>query len=265
MRLMTVIAGVAAAVLIAAGARAEPAPARLEVEAEYAASVWRIPVGRIALNADLSPDRYAARAVSEAAGLAALFTDIRIISEVEGAIANGRARPERYAHDEFNGDKHRRIEMGFEGRVARSTAAPDFSNWGEPPASAADRTGAIDPMTAVVMLAQAMTGEEPCSGVLPVFDGRLRYDLALQARGREPVRTRAFRGETLVCDAYYRPISGYTDEQRPDPSELRHPLTLWLTELEGGRLLPVKVRTRAGFGVTLKLTTLQMDQAVQIE
>jgi hypothetical protein len=113
-------------------------------------------------------------------------------------------------------------------------------------------------MTAVLMLAQAMTGTAPCSGVLPVFDGRLRYDLALQARGREPVRTRAFRGEALVCDAFYRPISGYTDAQRPDPEDLRHPLTLWLAELEDGRLLPVKIQTRAGFGVTMELSALEL-------
>ncbi|MGJ3232021.1 MAG: DUF3108 domain-containing protein [Oceanicaulis sp.] len=251
-----------AAVLMAAAAAGEESVARsapLEIEADYRASVWRIPVGRIALDAALGEQAYEARAVSEAAGLAALFSDVRIVSQVEGAIRDGRAEPVRYAHDEFTGDKHRRIDMSFEDRTARAVATPDFSDWGDPPADEADRAGAIDPMTAVLMLAQAMTGEEPCSGVLPVFDGRLRYDLALRARGREPVSTRAFRGEALVCDAFYRPISGYTEEQRPDPSDLRHPLTLWLTELEDGRLLPVKVRTRAGFGVTLELNTLQMQ------
>ncbi|MEQ8404735.1 MAG: DUF3108 domain-containing protein [Oceanicaulis sp.] len=261
MGVLTCIAAYAAFAALAGDAPglAAGAPAPLDIEAEYAASVWRIPVGKVALEAELGSERYEARAVSEASGLAALFSDVRIVSHVEGAIEAGRARPQRYAHDEFTGKKHRRIDMSFDDRVARATARPDFSNWGEPPASEADRAGAIDPMTAVLMLAQAMTGETPCSGVLPVFDGRLRYNLDLSARGRERVRTRAFKGETLVCDAYYRPISGYTDEQRPEPDELRHPLTLWLTELEDGRLLPVKVRTRAGFGVTLELRALELN------
>lgn len=249
--------------LLAVGhaARAEPPAGRppIAVEAEYRATVWRIPVGRIALEAELGAARYEARAVSQAAGLAALFSDVRIVSRVEGEIAAGRALPVRYAHDEFTGAKHRRLEMSFKDRIARSVAEPEFSNRGEPPASEADRDGAIDPMTAVVMLAQAMTGDTACSGVLPVFDGRLRYDLALQARGRERVRTRAFQGEALVCDAFYRPISGYTDAQRPEPEELRHPLTFWLTELEPGRLLPVKVRTRAGFGATLELRSIRIE------
>lgn len=235
------------------------APAPIGVEAEYSATVWGLPVGQVALDATLEAGRYDARAVSEAAGLAALFTDIRIVSEVEGAVSAGRARPNRYAHDEFNGDKHRRIDMSFDNQVARSLATPNFSNWGEPPASDIDRTGAIDPMTAVFMLAQSMTGTELCSGVLPVFDGRLRYNLNLRARGREEVRTRAWSGEAVVCDAFYEPISGYTDEQRPEPRELRHPLTLWLRPLEGGTYLPVKMQTRAGFGVTIELRSLQLS------
>ncbi|MFW6300032.1 MAG: DUF3108 domain-containing protein [Oceanicaulis sp.] len=251
-------AAMSAATLTGAPSARALSPAPVLVEAEYGASVWAIPVGKVALDARIGAEGYEARAVSEAAGLAALFTDVRIVSEVEGALSAGRARPGRYAHDEFTGRKHRRIDMSFEDQVARSTARPNFSNWGEPPASEADRTGAIDPMTAVVMLAQAMTGDEPCSGALPVFDGRLRYDLDLSARGREAVRTRAWRGEALVCDAYYRPISGYTDAQRPEPGELRHPLTFWLAPLEDGRYLPVKVRTRAGFGVTLELRELAL-------
>lgn len=233
----------------------------LSIEAEYSASVWAIPVGRVELAAEVGGSDYAARAVSQASGLAALFTDVRIESEVEGVLARGRARPERYAHDEYTGRKHRRIDMSFEGGVARSVAQPNFSNWGEPPASEADRAGAIDPMTAVLLLSQSMTGRSACSGRLPVFDGRLRYDLVLRARGREPVRTRAWQGEALVCDAFYSPISGYTEEQRPEPDELRHPLTLWLAPLENGHYLPVRARTRAGFGALLELRSLELSEA----
>ncbi|WP_206340785.1 DUF3108 domain-containing protein [Marinicauda algicola] len=239
-------------------APAVPAHGTLEIEARYAATVWAIPVGRVDLTAELGADAYAARSVSEAAGLAALFTDVRIESEVEGEIAGGRAKPARYAHDEYTGRKHRRIDMSFEGGVARSVASPDFSNWGEPPASETDRAGAIDPMTAVLLLSQSMTGRQECSGRLPVFDGRLRYDLDLRPRGREQIRTRAWQGEAIVCDAFYEPISGYTDEQRPDPGDLRHPLTLWLAPMEGGHHLPVRVQTRAGFGVHIELRSLDI-------
>ncbi|MFW5661271.1 MAG: DUF3108 domain-containing protein, partial [Oceanicaulis sp.] len=106
---------------------------------------------------------------------------------------------------------------------------------------------------------QAMTGGRECSGEIAVFDGRLRYDLNLSARGREHVRTRDWEGEALVCDAFYEPISGYTDAQRPEPEDLERPLTLWLATLPNGHHLPVRIRTRAGFGVSVQLAALDLD------
>lgn len=240
---------------LSAGAAAQDS---FTLQADYTGSVWAIPVGRVSLSAEIEPDGYQARSQVDAAGLAALFTDIRIVSQVEGDLVEGRASPARYAHDEYNKNKHRRIDMSFEDGVARSVAAPDFSNWGEPPASEADRAGATDPMSAVLMLSQSMSGRDECSGTIPVFDGRLRYDLELRHRGREQVRTRGWRGEALVCDAFYRPISGYTEEQRPEPRDLRHPLTLWLAPMGEDHYIPVRLQTRAGFGVLVELKSLEM-------
>lgn len=268
MRLFTRLAAVilTAAVLTAPGwadnATQAPAPAgAMTLSARYSGSVLAIPVGRVELSAWLGEDSYTASATAVATGLAALFTDVRIDSEVSGAITRGRARPVSYAHDERTGRKHRRIDMSFDNRIARATAVPNFSTWGDPPATDSDRAGAIDPMTAVLMLSQSMTGRRECSGILPVFDGRHRYNLRLQARGRERVRTPAWQGEAIVCDAFYEPISGYTDRQRPSPRDLRHPLTLWLAPLDNGHHLPVRLQTRAGFGVLIELNSLEMSPA----
>ncbi|MCC5994806.1 MAG: DUF3108 domain-containing protein [Oceanicaulis sp.] len=233
----------------------------VNVAARYTGYVLALPIGRVELEARLGAGDYSAQATAQAAGLAALFTDVRIDSQVEGRIECGRARPVSYAHDERTGRKHRRIDMSFDNRIARATASPHFSDPGDPPATDSDRAGAIDPMTAVLMLSQSMTGRRECSGLLPVFDGRHRYNLRLQARGREHVRTPAWRGEALVCDAFYEPISGYTERQRPSPRDLRRPLTLWLAPLDNGHHLPVRLQTRAGFGVLIELRSLEMSPA----
>lgn len=245
----------ALAAALSGGAAAQES---FSLQADYTGSVWAIPVGRVSLTADIEPDGYQARSQVDAAGLAALFSDLRIVSRVEGDLERGRASPTSYAHDEYNRHKHRRIDMSFENGIARSVAAPNFSNWGEPPASEADRAGATDPMSAVLMLSQSMSGREQCSGRIPVFDGRLRYDLELRHRGREQVRTRGWRGEALVCDAFYRPISGYTEDQRPEPRDLRHPLTLWLAPIGEDHYVPVRLQTRAGFGVLVELNSLEL-------
>lgn len=259
-------AALAAAALTAPGFAEDAAPTAAPFEAitlsaRYSGRVLAIPVGRVELTAHLAENGYTASATAVAAGLAALFSDLRIDSQVSGTIASGRARPASYAHDERTGGKHRRIDMSFENRVARAVAAPAFSSLGDPPATDSDRAGAIDPMTAVLMLSRSMTGRRECSGLLPVFDGRHRYNLRLQARGREQVRTPAWQGEAIVCDAFYEPVSGYTDRQRPSARDLRRPLTLWLAPLDNGHYLPVRLRTRAGFGVLLELNSLEMTPA----
>jgi hypothetical protein len=235
----------------------------LAIEAEYSASVLIFSVGRVTLNAELEGDAYSARAHVEAAGLAALFTDFDIDSEVEGRFMATGPQPLRYGHIERTGDKVRHIDVQFENRLAESTATPDFSSWGDPPASDADRTDVVDPMTATLLLSEmvAASGGAPCEGSIPVFDGKQRYDLRLAARGTERIRMRGWRGEALICDAYYVPVSGYDAEDWPTPGETRHPLRMWIAPIaDGTAFLPVRLHTRAGFGgVTVELRRLILE------
>ena len=232
----------------------------LSIEADYSASVLIFQVGRVSLDAELGQQTYSAQAHVEAAGLAALFTDFEIDSDVSGHRTPAGPQPSRYGHVERTGDKRRVIDVSFEDGQARATATPEFSSWGQPPASDADRTGVVDPMTATLMLSEmvASRGDAPCEGSLPVFDGKQRYNLRLASRGTEDIRSPAWSGEALVCDAFYEPISGYDSEDWPTPGETRHPLRIWIAPIaEGTAFLPVRLHTRAGFGgVTIELRQL---------
>jgi len=245
------------------GVFAQSEPETLSISADYSASVLIFRVGRVSLSAEINDTVYSGEAHVEAAGLAALFTDFEIDSRVEGQRLPTGPRPTSYAHIERTGDKRRDIDVTFDEGLARSTAQPEFSSWGEPPASELDRTGVVDPMTAILQLSEIVlaNNDAPCQGVIPVFDGKQRYDLRLSSRGMERVRTRAWRGEALVCDAYYEPISGYDPEDWPTPGETRHPLRMWIAPIaDGTAYLPVRLHTRAGFGgVTIELRELTLQ------
>ncbi|RKQ96103.1 DUF3108 domain-containing protein [Maricaulis maris] len=240
--------------------RAPAVAGETRIEARYASSVLFFKVGEITLNASFGEQAYSAGSHIEAAGLAALFADFDIRAEVSGEGAAGAREPSRYTHVERTGDKVRSVAVDFAGPVARSDVEPPFGSWGVPPASESDRTGVIDPMTAFFELSRRLEDGEGCQGRLPVFDGKARYDLRLETVGRDNVRTRGWRGEALVCHAWYEPIAGYDPEDYPSERELRHPLVLWLAPVAGdGAYLPVRLHTRAGFGgVTIEL----MDLAV---
>lgn len=234
----------------------------LRLTARYAGSVLALRVGAIEVEAAIGETGYAARTHVEAAGLAAFFTDFEIDAEVAGEASDEGWRPIRYAHVERNGDKVRRVEVGFESGRAESAVTPPFGSWGVPPASAEDREGVIDPVSAVFFLAEAFAarGAQGCAGRLPVFDGKQRYDLRLEARGESRVRTRAWRGRARVCDAYYEPVSGYDPEDYPSEREMRRPLTLWLAPFRDGAVwVPVRARTRAGFGVTVEALEIRVE------
>jgi len=256
------------AVLPARSAQADEAPldaeprAGVEVEARYASSVLIFRVGEIELEAVFGAERYAAQSRVTAVGLAALFTDFDIRSEVRGRPGEG---PLRYAHVERTGDKVRSVSVDFGTGVAQAVAEPPFGSLGQPPASAEERTGVIDPMTAFFELSRlvAANGEAGCVGRLSVFDGKQRYDLRLEDGGAERIRTRAWRGEARLCRAWYEPVSGYDPEDYPSESELRHPLEVWLAEFpEAGVHLPVRIFTRAGFGgITIEASELAIRSA----
>src|SRR5690606_23876831 len=91
----------------------------LRLNATYSTSVLIFPVGRIDVTAEVANGRYTADAHVEAAGLAALFTDFEIDSEVEGRLDGTAPRPDRYGHVERTGRKVRTVEVGFETGVAR--------------------------------------------------------------------------------------------------------------------------------------------------
>ena len=234
-----------------------PVQNAFSLSARYSSRVLIFPVGDITFEARLAENSYSASTRIEAAGLAALFTDFDINAEVQGYLDGTAAEPSRYAHVERTGRKVRSVEVSFPEGVARPAVEPPFGSWGVPPASEDDRTGAIDPMSAFVALSEQLNRDEGrgCAGVLPVFDGKSRYNLRLENRGQDRIRTRGWRGQAILCDIWYEPISGYDPEDYPSERELSQPLRIWLAPIEGGRYyLPVRLYTRAGLGgVTIEL------------
>jgi hypothetical protein len=247
-------------------ALASPVPVEhpdVRVTATYSSSVLIFKVGEITLQAAVDADGYTASTHIEAAGLAALFTDFDIRAEVSGARLEAGMRPLAYNHVERTGDKVRRVDIDFRAPIAESLAEPPFGSLGVPPASAAQRRNVIDPISSLFLLSEVMNapGRDICSGTIPVFDGKARYDLQLQSAGTERTRTRAWRGDALICHVWYHPIAGYDPEDYPSESELRHPLTLWLAEFEDGAFyMPVRLHTRAGFGgVTIEAREIDIQ------
>lgn len=245
----------------AGSARAETVRVPERLTLNYTGSVWVVPVAEIGIGAVYREDSYSASAMFQSAGLLRWFDDTNIEAGVTGYRDEAALRPWRYSHLNHASDKGRVVGIDFPGGVASPDIEPPFGSMGEPPASEAQRAGAIDPISAMLGLAlgMPMDSEGVCTGRLPVFDGKARYDLRLERAGTERVRTRAWRGEALVCEAYLEPIAGYDPGDRPDESETGEPVRIYLAEIEGA-YVPVRFKADTQIGaINIQATRIEVE------
>jgi len=221
------------------------------VTVQYAGSVMIFQVANIVISSTFHEETYQASARFTAAGLAALFTDADIEAGVSGYREGPRLQPWRYSHLNHASSKNRIVGIDFPEGVATPDINPPFGNMGEPPASAEERLGAADPLSALLSVGLGSVADENgrCAGTLPIFDGRARYNLRFEYGGEDRIRTRAWRGDAQVCHAYYEPISGYEEDEFPSDDVIAEPITMWFAPVEGTNIhVPVRIRTNAGFG-----------------
>jgi hypothetical protein len=167
---------------------------------------------------------------------------------VRGAVgANGALRPSAYEHqggrrreDRPNG---RLIRATFTADDVVTTAQPGNPNMGDPPATAAQRRGVIDQLSAIATL--LTSSSDPCSRTLHVYmDGRARFDFVLSPNGTVNVNSAAYRGQAVRCSVQFRPIAGFGEP--PEAATL----TFLFARTTSGMYAPLTIEMPAdGVGV----------------
>jgi hypothetical protein len=235
------VAVLAVALVVDAGV---PACAQGRLEAEYVASVSGIPIGRGSWVVEISDHAYSAAASGSTAGLLQFFTRTRGSGSAEGTVDDGQPVPTSYAATIIDSRHIDDVRISLSGGdVTDYTAEPPLLPSADRiPVSDADRRGVIDPMTSALARVGG-TGDpvnpQACNRNVPVFDGRVRYDLHSEFKRMEMVRAeKGYRGPAVVCALYFRPISGYV----PNRAAIKYLVNLrdaevWLAPIAGTRVL----------------------------
>jgi hypothetical protein len=207
----------AGALLLVAGL--QPAAAQGRLEAQYEATLAGIAVGKGAWNIEIGDDSYAASAVGGTSGLLKTIANGSGTGEAQGRIVAGALVPATYKASTTTSKKSETIHITLSGGNVK-----EFGIEPEPPVDAdrvvvtdAHKKGVLDPMTSSLLRVPG-TGEivtpEACRGGAAVFDGRLRYDLKLDFKRMETVRSdRGYAGPVVVCAVYFTPIAGYIPDR----------------------------------------------------
>jgi hypothetical protein len=193
-----------------------------------------ITAGEFDLSVDFRDGRYEARASRRITGLARALLgarqDYRYAARGE-IVGVGALRPVAYEHQ--GGRRNRLVQVSFNGGAIVTRASPPMG-MGEPPATEAQKRGAIDQLTALASM--LIASGSPCRGSIPVFmDGRARFDFIMRPNGRVNYSGSAWRGQAVRCTVQFQPIAGFSDPQ--DPATL----TFLFAALPNGMYAPVRI------------------------
>lgn len=228
-----------------------------KLDARYSATLSGIPIGRGAWVIDIADDQYTAAASGTTAGIVRLFASGQGSSASRGHVRRGNLLPSTYASSLTSEKKSEELRIVLQNGTVKdvSVEPPSPPQPERLPVTDAHRRGVTDPMSAALMTvagAGQPIGTDTCARTLPIFDGRMRFDLQLAFKRFETVKAdRGYSGPVAVCAVTFTPIAGYIPD-RPAIVYLarQRDMEIWLAPLAGTRVVvPYKIIIPTPFGL----------------
>jgi hypothetical protein len=220
------------------------AHAQSTLTARYRLSLAGIEIGAGDWSVDIDKDRYTARSSGQLFGMWRALLGPEISATTHGTASQGHLAPTSYVAN-FSSDytiNDVRIVLR-DGIVSEVEANPPIpASPDRVPVTAADLRGAIDPLTAGLVLVPG-TGDVPalaaCQHTLPIFDGTHRFDMALSFKRMDRIKAETgYQGPGVVCGMSYRPVAGYKmDAFRVNYLKQARDMEVWFAPIAGTRLL----------------------------
>jgi hypothetical protein len=191
-----------------------PAFADGKITIAYSISYLGATVGSADWQLSLVADRYDIEASAQIKGLMSVLVDGQGSGHARGIVVNGRAIPEGFEAHVVTSDETDTIRMVLQnGAIRQLVALPPFPQIPKRvPLTAALLQGVIDPLSASLIPDDTLGDHvgDQCRRVLPVFDGRRRYDVGLSFKERREVSIPGDAAEPiLVCKLVLTPLAGH--------------------------------------------------------
>ena len=251
--------------MLASGAVA----AQGRLDARYTASLAGIPLGQGAWVIEIDNDHYTAAASGGTTGLVRVFASGEGKGASSGHVHGGVLIPLSYAATVTANRKSEEIRIVLSGgRVRHFDAEPPTTpHPNRVPLTDIHRRGVTDPMSAA-LIRVAGSGDpvsaEACNRTLPIFDGRMRYNLQFEYKRIEQVKAaKGYAGPVVVCAVYFTPIAGHVPD-RPAIKYLakQRGMEAWLAPVAGTRVLvPFRVSIPTPLGIALLQATQFVTEA----
>ncbi len=200
--------------------------------------------------------QYSLKIDAKSGGAVDWFVDIEHTTWSRGALDTSPERqslglqPKSHEYHSRDGKKRTSVALAFTpwtASIVKATPHPSTEN--RKPVPDGLKVGVFDPLSGALALMRAATEQGECSGRVPVFDGRRRYDTVLENPQHEVRGGPRGKRPTLVCDFRFERIAGY----RPKAKKWKGVKgKVWVQQLaEGLPMVPVRITmdTRYGTGI----------------
>src|SRR5579871_5184554 len=198
--------------------------AQARLDAQYEATLAGIPVGRGSWTIEIGDDQYSASAFGGTTGLLKAISNGSGTGAAQGRVVNGALIATNYSASTTTSKKTEAIHITLaNGNVKESGIDPTPPvDPDRIPVTDAHKKGVFDPMTGSMLRVPGTAdpvSPEACRGSAAEFDGRMRYDLKLEFKRMETVKSeKGYQGPVVVCAIYFTPIAGYI----PDRPVIKH-------------------------------------------
>lgn len=187
---------------------------------------------------------YAVYSDIKTSGLGALLKKLEIWAVSKGTHDSQGLHPEFHVQQNLD-KKNRRVEMTYEDSAARIdvSIAPPLGSQGVPPATPAERFSADDTLSAILnMMMRGWADKgDVCNGTVRVFDSKQHYGLRMEPDGTRRLKFDDYKSDTISCDVYYEPISGFDPEDLPEEEEESTPVNVYFKHYpELGLYIPIR-------------------------
>jgi hypothetical protein len=236
----------AASALICAAlaAQALPAAAQGRLEAEYEASLGALVIGKGNWVVDIGADQFSATVTAGTAGVMKSLGNGSGTGASVGRVVAGQLAPVNYLSTINYGTKNETIKITLSGGNVKDSAIEPV-----PPVhpdrivvTDAHLRNVLDPMTGSLLRVGGVAdplGPDACKNkTVSIFDGRMRYDLKLDYKRIEMVKTKGYQGPAVACAVYFVPVAGYV----PDRYAIKYiaaqkNMEIWFAPIAGTRVL----------------------------
>lgn len=231
------------AVALAAVSSAAAAQGRLD--ATYAVTLAGIPIGKGDWTIDITDTHFTAAGTGTTTGLMRVFTGGHGASSGKGTLSNtGQIVTSIFTSSITSGKKTESVRFNVDGGSVKDLKVdpPQDSDDERVPVTEESQTGIVDPMSGSILRTPG-TGEalspEACQRTVPIFDGKIRYDLQFAFKRMEQVKAdKGYAGPVVVCAVYFTPIAGFV----PSRAAIRYltkirDMEVWLAPIAGTRML----------------------------